>query len=237
MKNPNFREPQQSEEKKQATARHRAEQKALAEFILAGKTKREAEASGLFSQPLIETAYATVRPWELPFRSMHCDNGNPPGTPVLTEKQEKILEMTRRCMTQKEIANELKCSQSTVALTLKQARKTQEIANRALAEAQQTIYQTRIHLFLHGMDLWDAVKNVCLNSPAFIRDIEEAISMQASEVISPHLSYSPQQLDKLIMDIILATGGRCTVIADSYATNVTSADTHVVYFIRDSIHT
>ncbi len=237
MYNRNFTEPKQSEEEKQAAAKRREEQTALVKFILAGKTKRQAEASGLFPQELIKTAYATVRPWELPNRSMSYENRNPPGVPALTEKQAAVLEMTRKCMTQKEIAKELKCSQSTVAFTLKQARMLQEIAGRALAEAQQTEYQTRIHLFLHGMDLGDAVKNVCFDNPVFVKDIEESISMQASEVISSHLSYSPQQLDKLVMDIVLAAGGRCTIIADSYAVNSTSADTHIVYFIRDCIHT
>lgn len=98
------------------------------------------------------------------------------------------------------------------------------------------LYQTRIHLFVHGMELWNKVKGVCLGSEEFARDIDEAISLGASEVTSPHLSYSPHQLDKLVMDIVLATGGRCVIMADCYATNAI-ADVHTIYFIRDCIHT
>lgn len=233
----NFVKLQRSEEELQEIARIEAENKAMLEYILNGKTKRQAEASGRFSQHLIDSAYATVRPWELPGRPMCFMNGMAPGTPTLTEKQKKIIELTKKCMTQKEIAREMKCSQSTVAFTLRKARQIQAAANRVLAEAQQTDYQTRIHLFLHGMDLWDAVKGVCLNDPGFVKDIEDALDVQSSEVVSTHLSYSPQQLDKLVMDIVLATNGRCVIIADSFAANFPTPDTHVVYFLRDCIHT
>ena len=54
-----------------------------------------------------------------------------------------------------------------------------------------TVWTHRIHLFVHGMELWEKVKGVDLGTGTLAADIDEAISLGASEVISTHLGYSP----------------------------------------------
>lgn len=235
MSENNLKLPQLTPEEQTALDKIATMKKRAIQYIQEGKTKEEAELAGGVAHHIIDVAYSTVRPWGLPYQNHLYESSNPPGIPSLTERQQRIWDMAMDGMTQNEIAKEMKCSQSTVAFTLKQVRKIKDAAKDVTSRGIHVKYQTRIHLFVHGMELWGKVKGLCLGDD-FARDIDEAISLGASEVISTHLDYSPHQLDKLVMDIVLATGGRCVVMADCFATNAI-ADVHAIYYIRDCIHT
>lgn len=227
--------PQMSHEEKAKLADYPKMKETLVRYIREGKSKEESEIAGGVQYSLLTCGYAAIRPWAMP-QNRKYETSNPPGIPSLSERQQQVWDLTQNGLTQKEIAKMLKCSQSTVAFSLKQARAVKEKENEVVARGGHVIYQTRIHLFVHGMELWEEVKGVDLGTGTLAADIDEAISLGASEVISTHLGYSPTQLDKLAMDIILATGGKCVIIADCFATNAI-ADVHAVYFIRDCVHT
>lgn len=227
--------PQLSIKEEASLDQYTTMKKQVVQYISEGKTKDEAELLGGVRHDIIDAAYSTVRPWDLPLPKQRNETVITPGIPPLTERQQQVWDLTQRGMTQSEIAKELRCTQSTVAFTLKRVRLLKEKANEIMSHGVYIIYQTRIHLFVHGMELWEKVKRLCLGED-FSKDIDESISQGASEAISTHLSYSPYQLDKLVMDIVLATGGKCVIMADCFATNAI-ADVHTIYFIRDCIHT
>lgn len=235
MSDEKLRLPQISDEEKSKLSESQKMNETLVQYIREGKSKEEAEMAGGVRHYLLDCGYAVIRPWAMP-QNRKYETSNPPGVPSLSGRQKEVWDLTQSGLTQREIANKLKCSQSTVAFSLKQARLIKEKANEVVAQGHYVIYQTRIHLFVHGMELWEKVKGVDLGTGTLAADIDEAISLGASEVISTHLDYSPTQLDKLTMDIILATGGKCVIMADCFATNAI-ADVHAVYFIRDCVHT
>lgn len=229
----NIRLPQMSDEARASASRYIENQQKAIQYIAEGRTKEETLAMGEVPSYILDVAYSTVRPWALP--SLPQPSDTPPEIPALTERQQQVWDLKNQNLTQKRIAEALGCSQSTVAYTMKQLDLIRDRYNQVKVRAGQVVYQTRIHLFVHGMELWNKVKELCLGEQ-LLNDINEAISLNASEVISPHLSLSPQQLDKLVMDIVLATSGRCVIMADCFAANAT-ADVHAIYFIRDCVYT